>query len=60
VIRKIVDDQDGFCAVQFGVHDFAREQRMVSQSFAGEYTLFVILLRLMAQDNDYLVPRIDA
>jgi hypothetical protein len=46
--------------MQFGIHNLAREQRVTGEILAGKYALFVVLLRLMANDNGYFVADIDA
>src|SRR4051794_32468703 len=45
--------------MQLRIHNFAREQGMLGQIFAGEYAPFVVFLGLMAKNNDYFVPDIN-
>src|SRR4051794_2440709 len=46
--------------MQLGIHDLAREQRVLGQIFAGEYAFLIVLLGFMANDDHDSVSDIDA
>ncbi len=55
MIGLVVDENDAARAVQFGIDGFAEKLRVFSIDAAVEHAFFVVLLRLVAQNQHQLV-----